>query len=339
MSMDCVPSAIDARTRGAASVPAQATGEKFEYFDFAKGFACKNSKQKDGRCQDYEVRFCCHQAPKCSGGKWTNWLNRDLPWGSGDWELISDLKKEGKMSKECFPLEIDARTRGAASVPAQATGEKFEYFDATKGFACKNSKQGDKKCQDYEVRFCCYQPPTCDGSWTNWMNRDNPDATGDWETIKVLQQEGKLSNACKPSAIEARTRKDKVPALATGEKFKHNDTAVGFACINEEQADKKCQDYEVRFCCPRSCNSWTNWISRDRPTNNGDWELLKNIRSEKRIPSSCKPSAIEARTIKGQTPASKTKQRFKYYDATTGFACVNKDNSEQCHDYQVRFCC
>jgi len=55
---------------------------------------------------------------------WTDWFDRDNPSGSGDWELLSDLRKEypGKICKN--PLHIKVVTTDKMT-PATSTGENF----------------------------------------------------------------------------------------------------------------------------------------------------------------------------------------------------------------------
>ncbi len=39
---------------------------------------------------------------------------------------------------------------------------------------------------------------------------------------------------------------DKAPAYFTGQSFRHYDTTTGFACVNEDQTQGGCSDYEAR---------------------------------------------------------------------------------------------
>ncbi len=45
-------------------------------------------------------------------------------------------------------------------------------------------------------------------------------------------------------------KSDKKPAEQTGEVFRVYDNVRGFACVNKEQPDRRCDDYELRLCCP-----------------------------------------------------------------------------------------
>ncbi|XP_066291079.1 cartilage intermediate layer protein 1-like [Branchiostoma lanceolatum] len=182
------------------------------------------------------------QTPVCT--RWTSWYDRDNPSGTGDWETLTDLRRENPGQICSAPLAIEARRRGTQT-PASQTDEQFSYFDTTVGFVCKNNDQTDRYCLDYEVRFCC-APCT---RWTSWYDRDNPSGTGDWETLTDLRRENPGQICSAPSAIEARRRGTQTPASQTGEQFSYFDTTVGFVCKNSDQTDRYCLDYEVRFCC------------------------------------------------------------------------------------------
>ncbi|XP_035686768.1 cartilage intermediate layer protein 1-like [Branchiostoma floridae] len=58
------PVGIQARVRG-SRMGALLTGQQFESFSPTKGFVCRNGEQNHGRCQDYEVRFCCATNNTC----------------------------------------------------------------------------------------------------------------------------------------------------------------------------------------------------------------------------------------------------------------------------------
>ena len=62
------------------------------------------------------------------------------------------------------------------------------HISTEKGFWCINDEQSVGLCADFEVRFCCpkYQHGSCNEEgwdWTQWVNGDTPDGTGDWEMI------------------------------------------------------------------------------------------------------------------------------------------------------------
>lgn len=53
---------------------------------------------------------------------WTSWFNRDDPGTTGDWEVLSELKKQKKFCDN--PLYVDAVTTDTIT-PAIYTGETF----------------------------------------------------------------------------------------------------------------------------------------------------------------------------------------------------------------------
>ena len=180
--------------------------------------------------------------------QWTKWLDRDNPGGTGDWETVAIAKQWNLIPKTCNSVGLEARLR-STKIPAAQTGEVFRVNDNAKGFACVNADQPDRYCQDYEVRYCCESnaQPSC--TWTKWLDRDNPGGTGDWETVAIAKQWNLIPKTCDSVGLEARLRSDKTPAAQTGEVFRVNDKAKGFACVNTDQPDRACQDYEVRYCC------------------------------------------------------------------------------------------
>lgn len=83
-------------------------------------------------------------------GRWTAWLNRDNPGGSGDYETLKDHVQAGKVCPQ--PKEIECRTR--AGVDWRQSGEVY-HCDARRGGYCTHREQTEGRCSDYEVRFCC----------------------------------------------------------------------------------------------------------------------------------------------------------------------------------------
>ncbi|MFP3940398.1 MAG: hypothetical protein ACLF0P_08835, partial [Thermoanaerobaculia bacterium] len=89
--------------------------------------------------------------PKDSSCRWTSWLNRDLPSGSGDFETFADFLKAREVCAS--PRGIECRAREGQPT----TGQDQPYTcDPEIGGVCRNGDlaPGDR-CLDYEVRFCC----------------------------------------------------------------------------------------------------------------------------------------------------------------------------------------
>ncbi|XP_026171238.1 uncharacterized protein LOC113135419 [Mastacembelus armatus] len=113
---------------------------------------CKNSKQT--LYHQYSVRFMCPTDFCNQKVCWTKWFDRDNPSGIGDWELLSNLKKENPGEICERPLYIDVRTSDT-NTPVTSTGQSIFIFSPTKGFVCRNRDQTGQRCHDYEVRFGC----------------------------------------------------------------------------------------------------------------------------------------------------------------------------------------
>eukprot|EP00058_Branchiostoma_floridae_P014138 XP_002599626.1 hypothetical protein BRAFLDRAFT_77725 [Branchiostoma floridae] len=96
-------------------------------------------------------------------------------------------------------------------------------------------------------------------SWTAWFDRDDPTWTGDWETLTDLRTENPGTICPAPTAIQARVISTGQDASLTGEQFAFYDTTTGFVCKKNDQRDKTCLDYEVRFCCPDFVASQKKW--------------------------------------------------------------------------------
>jgi hypothetical protein len=135
------PAGIQAET--VAGVEASGARE-FVVVTPSLGLACWNHRQGDGRCADYRVRFGCGPVA------WSAWLNRDAPWGRGDFETAADFTATEKGCES--PVAIEARTLDG--VDWTAAGELL-HVSPTLGLACTNERQDDGGCLDYEVRFGC----------------------------------------------------------------------------------------------------------------------------------------------------------------------------------------
>ncbi|XP_078030261.1 cartilage intermediate layer protein 1-like [Epinephelus lanceolatus] len=183
-------------------------------------------------------------------GCWTDWFDRDNPSGTGDWEDLSNLRKENPGKICAKPLDIEARTLFGLS-PA-AAGEIIHKSDTVSGFVCRNQDQSrNKKCNDYRVRFRC-PSSFCDRRvcWTKWYDRDDPGGSGDWELLSNLKKENPGQICDSPLQIEAVTTDNMTPAISTGEIFFSYSPIKGFVCRQEDQKSRRCCDYKVRFRCP-----------------------------------------------------------------------------------------
>uniref|UniRef100_A0A673BV57 WxxW domain-containing protein n=1 Tax=Sphaeramia orbicularis TaxID=375764 RepID=A0A673BV57_9TELE len=188
--------------------------------------------------------------PEC----WTDWFDRDDPAGdSGDWETLKDLRKENPGGVCDIPLQIEVRTTAGLSVAS--TGNVISVSDTTTGFICKNSDQETGMCYDYRVRFLCppdfCRPKVC---WTEWFDRDDPTASGDWELLSDLRKKFPEDICEKPLGIEVVTVDTNIPVASTGQATYIYSPTVGFVCRNQDQSCHQCFDYKVRFGCPCPCD-------------------------------------------------------------------------------------
>ena len=82
-----------------------------------------------------------------SGYEWTDWLDRDDPSDSGDFELLDAFE----------PYEA---CRNPLAIKVQDIGPDGSFYkthlDLQSGFYCLNEEQENgKSCSDFAVSFCC----------------------------------------------------------------------------------------------------------------------------------------------------------------------------------------
>uniref|UniRef100_A0A673CQE9 WxxW domain-containing protein n=1 Tax=Sphaeramia orbicularis TaxID=375764 RepID=A0A673CQE9_9TELE len=163
------------------------------------------------------------------------------------------------------------------------------------------------------------------------------------ETLSSLRKENPGKICPNPTDIEVQTLSGQSLAAA-GEVIYKADTTTGFICRNEDQKDKYCKDYRVRFSCPPSyCGfgaCWTQWFDRDDPSGTGDWETLSSLRAAYPNKICETPMYIEAVVVGTNAPASSTGEIFHTFNPTEGFVCRKTDQKDKkCLDYKVRFGC
>ena len=112
---------------------------------------------------------------------------------------------------------------------------------------CDNGR--DDNC---DGRSDCQDPMCRDASaclvWTPWLDRDDPSNNGDGEHLDAFLMEG-WPVCASPRRIECRDVVSKTHFPMTGEVMTCN--LRGGNCLNADQPDAACLDYEVRFLCPR----------------------------------------------------------------------------------------
>ncbi|KAK0135137.1 Cartilage intermediate layer protein 2 [Merluccius polli] len=176
-------------------------------------------------------------------GCWTEWFDGDDPSGMGDQETLHNLREEN-LGKICpDPQGIEVMTTSGISMVA--AGEMIAFADSTTGFICKNEDQPDKECFDYRVRFSYRSATDPVISWTEWFDRDNPSATGDWENTINLKKDYPGVICEIPLYVEAVTIDTMTPAMATGQNILIFNPTDGFVCRNADQQNQQCFDYKI----------------------------------------------------------------------------------------------
>lgn len=137
-----------------SSYSVASTGNIISKADVTTGFICENSAQPSGMCQDFRVRFMCPQEFCCEKVCWTRWYDQDDPTGTGDSELLSELRKHYPNEICEHPLYIDVVTVDT-NTPVTATNQAIHIYSPTEGFVCRNQDQTGCQCRDYKVRFGC----------------------------------------------------------------------------------------------------------------------------------------------------------------------------------------
>ncbi|XP_016315950.1 uncharacterized protein LOC107668550, partial [Sinocyclocheilus anshuiensis] len=236
------PNPIGIQAQTVSGQPAFQTGNYIILSISASGFFCKHVKP--GFCADYKVRFTCPDewCSKCR----TPWLDRDDPSGVGDYETLSLLLI--KYPLQVCPKPIAIEVTSISGTPALPPGNIFVGYDPLQGFECKNGA-----CEDYMVRFTCplsFCNTTC---VTRWFNSDSPRTNGsDSELLSDLLSMYPGQICTNPIGIEAQTVSGQA-AYTTGDIFHVFDPHEGFECVNnQQQGGGVCQDYKVRYTCPKS---------------------------------------------------------------------------------------
>ncbi|XP_076799980.1 uncharacterized protein LOC143445052 isoform X4 [Clavelina lepadiformis] len=148
------PTAIQALT--VDGVPYAQSG-KVLILNVTNGLICVNNYQTNG-CVDFKVRFCCSgTVGTCpTSHAWTQWINSNNSEASGDLELLTELRK--KLPGLCYsPPAI--RARDSENKIVFTLANNFLAVHPSYGLICSHIKQKYGNCADYEVQFCCPDPP------------------------------------------------------------------------------------------------------------------------------------------------------------------------------------
>uniref|UniRef100_A0A4W6FMR4 WxxW domain-containing protein n=1 Tax=Lates calcarifer TaxID=8187 RepID=A0A4W6FMR4_LATCA len=168
----------------------------------------------------------------------TAWFDEGDVSSDGDSELLTDLRRK-HLTRICSsPVDMEAETVSG-----------IKSYSASEGLLCLNSEQTWGQCEDYKVMFTCTEQ-FCSECRTRWFSHDDPTGNGDYEVLSDLLNIYPREICPQPIAIEVQTISGE-PASNTSDTFLNYDATYGFACVNADQRGKSCEDYKVRFTCPK----------------------------------------------------------------------------------------
>ncbi|XP_070561692.1 uncharacterized protein [Ptychodera flava] len=94
------------------------------------------------------------------------------------------------------------------------------------------------------------------GDWTDWYSRPiDIETNNDIETADAIKTVHPALMCDNPTSIEATTLSG-ITAQQTGDVLRQFN-ASGLVCMDEDQDNRTCHDYKVRFCCPGSHGTMT----------------------------------------------------------------------------------
>lgn len=188
-----------------------------------------------------------------------------------------------------------------------------------------------------------------------WINRDSNDEGKDEELYTGAQQEYTyLMESCtSPTVLEARAVGSDFTfstADVFPEKLAFFNLREGLRCVDNQQSDGKCNDYETRYFCPKKSlgedNYWTQewadaWYDVDDPLPTTDDESRTALaQAGINICDGDEPLAIQARV---KTPgalfsAFGANDRLNQFSAS-GLVCRDSDQvaGGKCSNYVVRY--
>lgn len=168
--------------------------------------------------------------------------------------------------------------------------------------------------------------------WTDWVDMDDPSGTRDRESISALINQ--LDLECDTvAAVQARRISDGILAQHTGEVVNVS-TNWGFTCVNADQPDGACDDYEMRIACVQ----WTGWLDRaDGGAARNDNEFFHLHVGAGDIMCDAFVD-MEARRVSDKVDATETGENLVIDER--GLRCrANEQDDNRCDDYEVRYLC
>ena len=117
-----------------------------------KKWICKVAKKLVEAAVDILIEWAKDEilneiAPGSGSAEWTDWLDRDDPGGSGDFETLRQFQEAGLVC--AAPIAVECQTLSGESW--EAAGQKY-LCNLPQGGVCRNN---DQRCLDYRVRLLC----------------------------------------------------------------------------------------------------------------------------------------------------------------------------------------
>jgi len=195
--------------------------------------------------------------------------------------------------------------QGACTCYSEAfSGERCEQWDSCDPAAilCHNGgvcANGRCHCADGFAGENCETnllvPDIPEPVWwpeDDWLNRDNPGSTGDWEVCnKRMYSKGRMCpgdfRGCRFSQIQIRVAGTDTVYTTTEEVFAGTGDIVfirtdGFVCRIDEQTDGTCEDYEIKVACIQGCR-----VENDFDYNGNDIDHVPSVASWQECANLC----------------------------------------------------
>lgn len=175
-----------------------------------------------------------------------------------------------------------------------------------------------------------------------WYSTDTAGGGGDYETIRRLKEHVPQYSCDNPIDFQVKEKKSGyVFSAKTPEIFDKFNAKQGLKCNDSEQADGRCDNYEVSYLCGGSniVPQWSNWLSQDNNLNDGQ----DNEPIPVNVCASGSPIGIRTRVINRIYEYLGSPQIPYNFTLTKGFSCLNDNNGPagqtNCKDYEVRMTC